>query len=281
MTLGEFQKDLIIFQKLIATLASGGGGSVGGGTLAPAKDTIANSTAGMTIIGPDIISAAESIFNREGAVTADFTDTTDTAATIISSIPSGFSTAAANGASWIFTYINTTGYQATIAPGTGVTIIASGAAANALVPRLSSLTFVVTQSSPTTVTMNAVNASRLINYPPTLYYPVTATTEEVIPFSAPSDLKYMARTGPTANFTDTTDTAANMIAAIPGPAALNLVGLTWTLRYMNRTNFLATFAGGTGVTMDTNNQIGPLTSVDFMYEITSMSPAAITVINVS
>jgi hypothetical protein len=71
-----------------------------------------------------------------------------------------------------------------------------------------------------------------------------------------------------------------MIAAIPGPAALSITGLTWTLRYINNTAFQATFAGGTGVTMDPNNLISPGTFRDFMYQITSTTTPAISVVSV-
>ncbi len=95
-------------------------------------------------------------------------------------------------------------------------------------------------------------------------------------------MKYLLRTGPTANFTDTTDTAANMILDIPIPAGLSVKGLTWTLRYINNTGFLATFAGGTGVTMDAVNSIPPDTFRDFIYTITNdtVGTQAITVTNV-
>lgn len=249
-------------------------------SLQPAQDTTAISNVGMTIIGPDIIAAANTMLNRQGSPAVDFTDTTDTAANIIAAIPQGFKASAAAGNGWLFTYINTTSQRAVLTPGAGVTIISTGAAANASIPRLSSLQFIVTQTSPNNVFMVAVTASRLISYPPMLKYPVTQALGTTIPFSDPSDMKYLIRSGPTAAFTDTTDTAANIVSLIPGPAALNLTGLTWTLRYINTTNFPATLAGGAGVTMAPSNTIGAGYWVDFMYQITATSPAAIAITRV-
>ena len=60
---------------------------------------------------------------------------------------------------------------------------------------------------------------------------------------APGNL--IQRTGPTVAFTDTTDTAANIIAAYP---EIDL-GVTWEVAYANEVAFAATFAAGAGVTL--------------------------------
>lgn len=54
------------------------------------------------------------------------------------------------------------------------------------------------------------------------------------------------RTGSTAAFTDTTATAAALIALLPGNAP---VGSSWEYTYYNNTLGLATITGGTGVTV--------------------------------
>jgi hypothetical protein len=54
------------------------------------------------------------------------------------------------------------------------------------------------------------------------------------------------RSGPVADFTDTTDTGALLDAAL-GSNAIN--GNAWIVRYKNTTAFKATIAGGTGVTV--------------------------------
>lgn len=55
----------------------------------------------------------------------------------------------------------------------------------------------------------------------------------------------ITRTGPTAAFTDTTDTAAAIIAAMNS----QVIGNSWVLRILNNTAFPETIAGGTGVTL--------------------------------
>lgn len=57
------------------------------------------------------------------------------------------------------------------------------------------------------------------------------------------------RTGPGAGFTDTTDSAVNILAAIGGNLNAPIVqaGTTWRFRYINTVAFAMTFAAGTGV----------------------------------
>lgn len=64
----------------------------------------------------------------------------------------------------------------------------------------------------------------------------------------------ITRTGPAGGYTDTTDTAANIIAALAGnfPAADMLPGSTFRLRFMNTVAFAMTLAAGAGVTLGTN-----------------------------
>lgn len=57
------------------------------------------------------------------------------------------------------------------------------------------------------------------------------------------------RTGPVGGFTDTTDTATNILAAIGGNLAQGIVqpGTTWRFRYINTVAQAMTFAAGVGV----------------------------------
>jgi hypothetical protein len=61
----------------------------------------------------------------------------------------------------------------------------------------------------------------------------------------------ITRSGPAGAFTDTTDTAANIIAALTGLSNVP-GGISWTCEYINTTGFVATLAGGTGVTVSAN-----------------------------
>lgn len=54
------------------------------------------------------------------------------------------------------------------------------------------------------------------------------------------------RSGPVAAFSDTTDTATNIIAALPSSPA---VGYQWQINLVNLTNFAQTIVGGVGVTV--------------------------------
>lgn len=65
----------------------------------------------------------------------------------------------------------------------------------------------------------------------------------------------IARTGPTGPFIDTTDTAANIIAALGGDF---IAGEVFQVRYKNATTWPATLAAGAGVTMATGAVVLPL-----------------------
>lgn len=61
---------------------------------------------------------------------------------------------------------------------------------------------------------------------------------------------FITRTGATAAFTDTTDNAANILAALaPNLNAVPEYGQTFPVEYANLTAYTATIAAGTGVTM--------------------------------
>jgi hypothetical protein len=54
-------------------------------------------------------------------------------------------------------------------------------------------------------------------------------------------------------FTDTTDTAAAIIAAMPNP----VTGQSWEFTYSNNTNAVSTLAAGSGVTLTNGVTVGP------------------------
>lgn len=74
---------------------------------------------------------------------------------------------------------------------------------------------------------------------------------------------YIVRSGPTAAFTDTTDTAANIQAAWAG-----VLGSTFLLTIANTTLFAQTIAGGSGVTLTGVSLILPLTEVQYLLAYT-------------
>jgi hypothetical protein len=66
----------------------------------------------------------------------------------------------------------------------------------------------------------------------------------------------VARTGPTGPFTDTTDTAANIVTAL----GVFESGETFFFYYKNATTWPATIAGGSGVTAATGSVIAPMST---------------------
>lgn len=77
----------------------------------------------------------------------------------------------------------------------------------------------------------------------------------------------IARTGPTAAFTDTTDTAANIIAAIPGA----FVGQSFQVIIKNGTAFPETLAAGNGVTLPTSVVIPANSAGTYLLTLTSLT----------
>lgn len=75
----------------------------------------------------------------------------------------------------------------------------------------------------------------------------------------------ITRSGPVADYTDTTDTAANILAALAGNAGAGAdvqPGTTFNLTFINTVALEMTLAAGTGVALDTTNGTGNLNSDD-------------------
>ncbi len=83
----------------------------------------------------------------------------------------------------------------------------------------------------------------------------------------------ITRSGPSGGFTDTTDTAANLAAALgmgntPGP-------VTRLVQYINASAQTATLAGGTGVTVTANTGAGLTVATGVSADLlVSINPAA-------
>lgn len=82
----------------------------------------------------------------------------------------------------------------------------------------------------------------------------------------------ITRTGPTAVYTDTTDTAAAIFAALPGAT----VGDSFILRIKNGTAFAQTLAAGTGVTLPGAIVVAPESIADYLVVLTSATAVAFT-----
>lgn len=196
----------------------------------------------LTTIGNGTIIASlfqGSFITRTGPVAA-FTDTTDTAANIYAYL------AVPAGASGFFVYKNNTAFPATIVGGTGVTI-----ASGAVVPANSGGTYLFTIASPTSIILTNyfISGNTVQNEISTNLTTVGAGTIT----AAGITNGVTNRTGSTSAFTDTTDTAVNIIAAWPNAA----VGESWEWVYYNNTGFKATLAAGVGVTLSGTGAVVP------------------------
>lgn len=80
----------------------------------------------------------------------------------------------------------------------------------------------------------------------------------------------LVRTGPVANYGDTVDTAANIIAAVPGAAT----GDSWRIRIVNNVAFTNAIQSVTGVTV-TNGIINASSVKDFLVQLTNATPQSI------
>ena len=87
------------------------------------------------------------------------------------------------------------------------------------------------------------------------------------------------RSGPTAIFSDTTDTAANIIAALFGPnqsPGRIPIGVSLRLRIVNSSGFAQTLLAGTGVTLVGTMTLATATFRDFLVTITGVNTVTIT-----
>jgi hypothetical protein len=82
----------------------------------------------------------------------------------------------------------------------------------------------------------------------------------------------ITRTGPVAAFTDTTDTAANIVAAIPSA----FIGQSFRLSIKNGTAFAETLAAGFGVTLPSAVVIGANSTATYLVTLTSLTAITFT-----
>lgn len=192
----------------------------------------------ITTVGAGTLTAAGIIgggISRSGP-TADYTDTTATAAAIVAAI-----TAAFVGQSFYLRIKNLTAFTQTLAAGSGVTL--TGAI---VMPPNSVGLYLITLTSLTAVTFFHVETGLLSNLTPTTITALSTVGAGTITAAGIAG-GVTSRTGSQSAtpFTDTTDTAALIIAAQNNAR----VGMNWQYVYTNTTNATATLTGGTGVTV--------------------------------
>lgn len=191
----------------------------------------------ITTVGNGTLTAAAlvgGLINRTGP-TAVYTDTTATAAQIYAAVGS------ITGHSFYVTIKNGVAFNQTISAGSGVTLPAS-----VIIPPNSAGTYLVLVVSSTAVTFYHVSTVLLTDN--ALEVITTLSTVGAGTITAAGIAGGVtSRTGAQSGtpFTDTTDTATNIIAAQPNAH----IGLSWEYTYYNKTNAVATLTGGTGVTV--------------------------------
>lgn len=191
------------------------------------------------------------LITRSGP-TAVFTDTTPTAAAIIAALPSGTSV----GKAYILRIINTTAYTETLTNGVGVTL--SGITA---VPANSTLSALVTYSGTGAVTIYGINLGPNSILPYGLVTALTTVGAGTITGAGIAGGITARGGGQSGAFTDTTDSVANIIAALPGGGA---VGQTWRYTYQNETNSTATIQGASNVTVSGITNVPPGSWVEYL-----------------
>lgn len=202
-------------------------------------ETVVSNTTGTTILAAALVGGQ---INRSGP-TGAYTDTTDTAAHIVAALPSFLV-----GAQFYVVFKNATTFSQTLAAGAGVTLPGT-----VLVPALTASNYFVTiggtSASPTATFTHVgtmpIHTSASISDPQTVALStVGAGTITAAGIYAGVTLRGGTQT---AVFTDTTDTAANIITLLGAGSAV--LGQSAFYTYVNNTVFPATIAGGASVTV--------------------------------
>lgn len=198
----------------------------------PAKVNTAIATAGNGVLSAAGLTGA--VITRSGP-TGAFSDATDTAANIIAALPAETPINFA----WLSYVRNTTPYPQTVTGGVGV-----GVSGVAVIPANSTGLFLVQYTGAATIAMVGVAATPTDLGILEVVTPITTVGAGTLTAAAIAG-GVINRSGPTAAYTDTTDTAANIIAALPNAQ----LGQSWEATIVNTTGFAETIAGGTGVTL--------------------------------
>lgn len=223
---GDSFKTIVDNINLMTTDLYGGTGRAGG----PMVNTAISTAGAGTLTGAALVGG---VVTRTGP-TGAYTDTTDTAALIITALTGG----AVNHA-WTCWIKNTVAFTATIAAGSGVTL--SG---QTLIPPNSAGLFLITYSAAGAIAMRGIAIVPLTTVP-LLTSTALSTVGAGTVTAAGIAGGVTNRTGSTSAFSDATDTAANIIAAMPNAN----IGQSWTYIYYNNTLGAATLTNGTGVTV--------------------------------
>lgn len=227
----------------------------------------------ITTVGAGVLTGAGlvgGLITRTGPVAA-YTDTTDTAAAIVTAIGSFVS-----GGTFVITIKNATAFTQTLAAGSGVTLPVTNIAGPFQETNLFG-TVGGTAASPTIVFTHMGTGSisdSIATTSPTITVLNTAGNGTITAIMVAGG--YVDRTTATAAFTDTTDTGTAIVAA--NPALIGKVGASVQFLYQNATAATATLTGGVGVTVSGITQVGPGDTA--LYIITQTAANVLTMIGV-
>jgi len=224
-------------------------------------DTVINTTANVTLSAAAI---SGGFISRQGPVAA-FTDTTDTATAIINAL-AAFGGVPVGTSATLFIK-NTTAFNETILPGSGVTITGS----QTVITPYSTAVFEIQPTSASALTLNLTSiGSNLSSLPATGYNAVSTASS----FTAAAT----TLAGATLNYLDLTGTlsTASNITMATAPAILAAVangglGLSFVLRIINDSsaNFAWTVLTNTGITLTGTPTIAQKTWREFVLTATS------------
>lgn len=229
-----------------------------GGT--PAITALSTVGAG-TITAAGIVGGVTARGGAQGG--SAFTDTTDTAAAIISALGSSVPV----NSSFYWTYENTTNAQATLSAGSGVTLTG-----NAIVPKLTVAMYVVTKTSSSAVTIVYFAGGQ---YAPLPYAKYGVDTVQNATATAGgltgAQIVSVRLTGATPA-TVSVGPAADIVAATPNAAA----GLNYLLTVVNPAATTAQLTGLTGVTIGSGGKILPTGAQQFNVSLDSLTSITMT-----
>lgn len=220
----------------LGIIADGLGNLIVKGTITSTGNAgLSNAPSSVTTVGAATLTAAQlsnKTIVRGGTQTANFTDTTDTAANIFAAFPS-----AVAGQTFSMFYLNNTSFAATITGGSGVT------GQNVFVPALTSVEIYYTLVSASSVTM-AIRITGDLGNLPDYTYQTTALASGVITASllTGGTETVLLSSGATAL---TTPTAAALLAATPNGGA----GDTWKVRIINTNAGTLTLTADASITI--------------------------------
>jgi len=225
---------------------------------APISANTAITTAGAgTLTAAGIVGG---VITRSGA-SAAYSDATDTAVAIVAAIPM-----VKAGMTFEFVVKNTVGFNETITAGAGVTL--SG---QTIIPPNSVGRFRVTVTSVTAVAIQGISIS-LMTTPPLEANTSITTAGAGVLTAAGIVGRLITRSGASADYIDTTDTAANIIAGLPNAN----VGDAFEFSIKNTVAFTETLAADTGVTLAGLTAVPALSVGRFLVKVTAATTVTIT-----